>query len=139
MLFHASGLTSNQWRKLKNLWYPGKTLFRPAGDKKTPFFDRARQSSGPTSVLYLPDKEAAEKLLHLLPSDESSGQDMLLLYGQYESSLVGHVDIAKVSEVDDSESSLFGFHLPGAYLCSVLDPVFAAEETGNENVEVPQA
>ncbi|MCD7466975.1 hypothetical protein HAX54_004093 [Datura stramonium] len=28
--FHSSGSTSNQWRKLKNPWFPGRTLFRPS-------------------------------------------------------------------------------------------------------------
>uniref|UniRef100_A0A6N2L284 Ribosomal protein L10 n=1 Tax=Salix viminalis TaxID=40686 RepID=A0A6N2L284_SALVM len=41
ILFHSSGLTSNQWRKLKNLWFPGRTLFRPScfgTGKKKRFF-----------------------------------------------------------------------------------------------------
>ncbi|MFS8031132.1 hypothetical protein Hanom_Chr17g01542151 [Helianthus anomalus] len=27
--FHSSGSTSNQWRKIKNPWFPSRTLFHP--------------------------------------------------------------------------------------------------------------
>lgn len=68
--------------------------------------------------------------MNLLPSGSGDAvdQDFLLLYGQYKSNLVDHIDVGKVSEFDEMETSLFNFYLPSSYLCSVLDPVFANKE-----------
>ncbi|KAJ7980238.1 Ribosomal protein L10 [Quillaja saponaria] len=63
MSFHSSGLTSNQWRKLKNLWFPGRTQFQPSCreiGKKNQFFTQLAQIAGPTCILYLP-KEASDR------------------------------------------------------------------------------
>lgn len=140
VLFHASGLTCNQWRKLKNLLNPGKTLFRPTipeGENKKKFFKQLKHSAGPTCVLYLP--EGASDKLNLLPSGDAVDQDFLLLYGQYKSNLVDHIDVGKVSEFEEMETSLFNFYLPSSYLCSVLDPVFASKEREQTGSEAPEA
>ncbi|WMV50351.1 hypothetical protein MTR67_043736, partial [Solanum verrucosum] len=81
--FHSSGSTSNQWRKLKNPWFPGRTLFRIScfriGKKKN-FFTQLAHSAGPTCILYL--AEEASDALEFLPSWDSMDQDLFLLYGQ---------------------------------------------------------
>ncbi|MCD9560333.1 hypothetical protein HAX54_018951 [Datura stramonium] len=49
--FHSSGSTSNQWRKLKNPWFPGRTLFRRScfgiGKKKRFFAQLAHSVAHP--------------------------------------------------------------------------------------------
>ena len=104
VLFHSNGLTSNQWRKLKNLWFLGRTIFHPScrkTEKKKGFSAQLPHSAGPTWVLYFPE-EASNKL-DLLPSQDSKDQqDLLLLYGQYVSTLVDHVDIEKASDFDEA-------------------------------------
>lgn len=120
LLFHSSGLTSNQWRKLKNRWFPGQTLFRPSGfetGKKKRFFAQLSHSAGPTFLFYLAE-EAAERL-EFLPSLDSMDQDLLFLYGQYRSTLVHHMDVEKASHFDSFETSLFNFYLPSSYLSFV--------------------
>ncbi|CAI9094195.1 OLC1v1029889C1 [Oldenlandia corymbosa var. corymbosa] len=114
--FHSSGLTCNQWRKLKNLWAPGKTLFRPScvGEKKDQFLSQYGQSGGPTCLAVFP-KEAANKI-------ESIDEDLLLLYGKYGSTLVDHMDIQKGATLAESESSLFDFCLPSSYLSFLCSP-----------------
>ena len=79
--FHSSGSTSNQWRKLKNPWFPGP--FRPSSGtgKKKRFFAQLAHSAGPTCILYL--AEEASDRLEFLPSWDSMDQDLLSLYGQY--------------------------------------------------------
>ncbi|CAK9140405.1 unnamed protein product [Ilex paraguariensis] len=84
--FHCSGSTNNQWRKLKNPWFPGRTLFRPScyrTGKKKRFFAQLAHSAGPTCILYLAKK--ASDRLEFLPSWDSMDQDLFLLYGQYQS------------------------------------------------------
>lgn len=120
ILFHSSGLTSNRWRKLKNLWFPGRTLFRPScfgTGKKKQFFTQLAHSAGPTCILYL-EEEASDRL-ELLPSWDSMDQDLLLLYGQYRSTLVDHIDVEKASSLDELETSLFHLYLPSSYLSFV--------------------
>ena len=46
-------------------------------------------------------------------------QDLLLLYGQYRSTLVDHMDVEKATNLDEIETSLFHFYLPSSYLCFV--------------------
>ena len=68
VLFHSSGLTSNQWRKLKNLWFLGGTVSHPSyrkTRKKKGFSVQLPYNAGPTCVLYLPE-ETSDKL-ELLP------------------------------------------------------------------------
>lgn len=120
--FHSSGSTSNQWRKLKNPWFPGRTPFRPSccetGKKKGfRFFAQLAHSAGPTCILYL--AEEASDRLEFLPSLDSMDQDLLSLYGQYRSTLVDHMDVEKASDFDELETSLFHFYLPSSYLCFV--------------------
>nr|UTS76848.1 ribosomal protein L10 [Cuscuta vandevenderi] len=115
--FHSSGSTSNQWRKLKNPWFPGRTLFRPSSlltGKKKRFFAQLAHSAGPTCISYL--AEEASDRLEFLPSWDS---DILLLYGQYRSTLVDHMDVEKASHFDELETSFFHFYLPSSYLCFV--------------------
>ena len=86
ILLHSSGLPSNQWRTLKNLWFPGRTPFRPScfgTGKKKRFFAQLAHSAGPTCILYLA-QEASDRL-EFLPSWDSMDQDLLSLYGQYRS------------------------------------------------------
>jgi len=134
ILFHSSGLTSNQWRKLKNLWFPGRTLFRPSccgTGKKKRFFAQLAHSAGPTCILYL--AEEASDRLELLPSWDSMDQYLLLLYGQYRSTLVDHMDLEKASHFDELETSLFHFYLPSSYLCFVC----SREEFDLFNLGIP--
>lgn len=118
--FHSSGSTSNQWRKLKNPWFPAP--FRPSccetGKKKGfRFFAQLAHSAGPTCILYL--AEEASDRLEFLPSLDSMDQDLLSLYGQYRSTLVDHMDVEKASDFDELETSLFHFYLPSSYFCFV--------------------
>ncbi|XP_015074953.1 uncharacterized protein LOC107018881 [Solanum pennellii] len=118
--FHSSGSTNNQWRKLKNPWFPGRTLFRPSyfgTGKKKRFFAQLAHSAGPTCISYL--AEEASDRLEFLPSWDSMDQDLLLLYGQYRSTLVDHMDVEKATNLDEIETSLFHFYLPSSYLCFV--------------------
>ena len=132
--FHSSGSTSNQWRKLKNPWFPGRTLFRPScfrTGKKKRFFAQLAHSAGPTCISYL--AEEASDRLEFLPSWDSMDQDLLLLYGQYRSTLVDHMDVEKASHFDELETSLFHFYLPSSYLCFVCSP----EEFDLFNLGIP--
>ncbi|KAI8022115.1 hypothetical protein LOK49_LG03G00144 [Camellia lanceoleosa] len=83
--FHSSGLTSNQRRKLKNLWFPSRTLFRPSccgtKKKKKRFFAQLAHSAGPTCIPYLAEK--ASDRLEFLSSWDSMDQDLLSLYRKY--------------------------------------------------------
>jgi hypothetical protein len=54
-----------------------------------------------------------------LPSWDSMDQDLLLLYGQYRSTLVDHIDVEKASSLDELETSLFHLYLPSSYLSFV--------------------
>lgn len=107
MLFHASGLTCKQWRKLKNLWYPGGTV-------------SSTSARGPTCVLYLGsgrgEGEAAAASEKLGLDSSVQAQDLLLLYGQHQSNLVDHKDVEKASHLDHLDTSLFNFCLPSSYL-----------------------
>nr|YP_010204406.1 ribosomal protein L10 [Evolvulus alsinoides]YP_010204415.1 ribosomal protein L10 [Evolvulus alsinoides]UAV12010.1 ribosomal protein L10 [Evolvulus alsinoides]UAV12019.1 ribosomal protein L10 [Evolvulus alsinoides]UJP68058.1 ribosomal protein L10 [Evolvulus alsinoides] len=118
--FHSSGSTSNQWRKLKNPWFPGRTIFRPSSfltGKKKRFFAQLAHSAGPTCISYF--FEEASDRLEFLPSWDSMSQDLLLLYGQYRSTLVDHMDVEKASNFSELETYFFHFYLPSSYLCFV--------------------
>uniref|UniRef100_A0A2P2J6Y3 Ribosomal protein L10 n=1 Tax=Rhizophora mucronata TaxID=61149 RepID=A0A2P2J6Y3_RHIMU len=118
VLFHTGGLTCNQWRKLKNLCSPGgRILFRPnsyGNGKKKRFFALLNQSAGPTCILYL--AEEASNKHEFLTSLQSVDQDLLLLYGQHQSTLLDHKSVEKASSFDEMGASLFDFYLPAAYL-----------------------
>nr|YP_010250667.1 ribosomal protein L10 [Nymphaea hybrid cultivar]QTV76323.1 ribosomal protein L10 [Nymphaea hybrid cultivar] len=113
--FHSSGSTSNQWRKLKNPWFPGRssTPFRPT--KKKRFFAQLAHSAGPTCIS---KAEEASYRLEFLPSWDSMDQDLLSLYGKYRSTLVDHMDFFGVEKASPRNISLFHY-LPGSYLCFV--------------------
>ena len=118
--FHSSGSTSNQWRKLKNPWFPRRTphhLSCCKTGKKKRFFAQLAHSAGPTYISYLV-KEASDRL-EFLPSSDSMDQDLLSLYGQYWSSFLDHIDVGKVYDFDELETSFFHFYLPSSYLCFV--------------------
>ncbi|CAK7328647.1 unnamed protein product [Dovyalis caffra] len=85
--------------------------------KKKRFFAQLAHSAGPTCILYL--AEEASDRLEFLPSWDSMDQDLLLLYGQYRSTLVHHMDVEKASDFDELETSLFHFYLPSSYLSFV--------------------
>ncbi|KAI5664341.1 hypothetical protein M9H77_23664 [Catharanthus roseus] len=128
------GSTSSQWRKLKNPWFPGRTLFRPSCfgiAKKKWFFVQLVHSAGPTCISYFAEK--ASDMLELLLSLGSMDQDLLLLYGQYRSTLVDHMDVEKASNLDELETSFFHFYLPSSYLCFVC----SREELYLFNLEIP--
>nr|YP_009493682.1 ribosomal protein L10 [Codonopsis lanceolata]AWN57627.1 ribosomal protein L10 [Codonopsis lanceolata] len=79
ILFHSSGSTCKPWRKLKNFWFPGRSLFRPTSfgsGKKKDFFAQLAHSAGPTCILYL--AEEASDRLEFLPSSDSMDQDLLV-------------------------------------------------------------
>lgn len=125
--FHSSGLSSKQWRKLKNLCFPGRTLFRPSSfgtGKNKGFFAQLAHSAGPTCILYL-SEEGSERFT-FLSSWDSMDQDFLLLYGQYRSTLADHMDVEKAFDLDELETSLFHFYLPSEYLsflCSLRNSI----------------
>ncbi|CAI9267435.1 unnamed protein product [Lactuca saligna] len=85
----------------------------------------------PTCISYL--AEEASDRLEFLPSWDSMDQDLLLLYGQYRSTLVDHMDVEKSSHFDELETSLFHFYLPSSYLCFVCSP----EEFDLFNLGIP--
>nr|GEW56376.1 ribosomal protein L10, mitochondrial [Tanacetum cinerariifolium] len=85
--------------------------------KKKRFFEQLAYSACPTYISYL--AEEALDMLEFLPSWDSMDQDLLLLYGQYQSTLVDHMDVEKASLFDELEASLFHFCLPSSYLCFV--------------------
>ncbi|GJS60514.1 hypothetical protein Tco_0655298 [Tanacetum coccineum] len=87
----------------------------PLTGKKKQFFAQLAHSAGPTCISYL--AEEASDRLEFLPSWDSMDQDLLLLYGQYQSTLVDHMDVEKASHFDELETSIFHFYLPSSYLC----------------------
>lgn len=120
--FHSSGSTSNQWRKLKNPWFPGRTPFRPScfgtvKGKKKRFFAQLTHSAGPTCILYLAEETSYR--LEFFPSWDSMDQNLISLYGQSRSTLVDHMDVEKTSDFDELETSLFHFYLLSSYLSFV--------------------
>lgn len=88
-------------------------------------------SAGPTCILYL--AEEASDRLEFLPSWDSMDQDLLLLYGQYRSTLADHMDVEKASHFDELETSLFHFYLPSSYLSFVC----SREEFDLFNLGIP--
>nr|ARX11190.1 ribosomal protein L10 [Thalassia testudinum] len=116
--FHSSGSTSNQWRKLKNPWFPGRTPFRPSSGTEKGFFAQLDQGAGPTCISYLAE-EASDRSDFL--TTPKLDQDLLSLYGQYRSTLVDHMDVDKAHSLEpqELERSLFHWNLPSSYLSFV--------------------
>lgn len=103
LLFHCSGLTSRQWRQLKNILcaFRGRTLFQPNYKGKLPhknkqggFIEQLASSAGPTCILYLIEEAPNNTWSQLLPS-AFYNQNLVLLYGQLQSTSVNHMDIEK--------------------------------------------
>nr|QXT44729.1 hypothetical protein [Nitellopsis obtusa] len=127
ILFHCSGLTSQQWRQLKNLLYVihGQTLFQPSV-----FSSTLHDSAGPTCILYLTDSEPPgtdtkwwPKLLQNVSYLESQ-KNLVLLYGQYQYTLVNHMDIKKsttLEKVSISQQFFFFMLYPTHSLCGCLN------------------
>lgn len=124
LLFHCSGLTSQQWRQLKNLLYVthGQTLFQPSA-----FSSTLHDSAGPTCILYLTDSGEPPgtwpKLLKNVSYLESQ-KNLVLLYGQYQYTLVNHMDIKKsttFSKVSISQQFFFYMLYPTHSLCGCLN------------------
>lgn len=108
LLFHCSGLTSRQWRQLKNLLcaFRGRTLFQPNYKAKLPdknkqggFIEQLAYSAGPTCILYLTKEAPDNTWSQLLPS-ASYNQNLVLLYAQLQSTLVNHMDIKKAANLE---------------------------------------
>nr|UPI48987.1 ribosomal protein L10 [Balanophora reflexa] len=135
--FYSSSSTSNQWRKLKNLWFPGKTIFCPnypsclLGDKFTQLTPRI-------IILYLAEPDKLKKLPYYYW--DFLNQDLLSLYGQYLSTttftLVDHMDVKKAYDffMDDQiiksnslkieEISFCCYFLPSFYFCFSCVPAW---------------
>nr|QXE43936.1 ribosomal protein L10 [Ginkgo biloba] len=135
--FHSSGSTSNQWRKPKNPWFPGRTPFRPScrtddgelmdrKEKQGWFSAQLAHSAGPTCISYLTEKAPGNIWSEFLPSRDSVNRNIISSYGQYQSTLVDHMDVEKASDSENEselETSLFHFHLPSSYPCFVCSPI----------------
>jgi ribosomal protein L10 len=137
LLFHCSGLTSRQWRQLKNLLcaFRGRTLFRPNYKRKLPhknkqggFIEQLASSAGPTCILYL-TKEAPDNTWSQLLPLASYNQNLVLLYGQLQSTLVNHMDIKKAANLEITSVFQQLFELifyPYNSLCFCLNkPIYA--------------
>ncbi len=90
ILFHCSGLTSRQWRQLKNILctFQGRILFQSSCRGKLPykkkqggFIAQFAFSASPTCILYLIRKTPDNTWSQLLPSAFYK-QNLVLLYGQ---------------------------------------------------------
>jgi hypothetical protein len=95
--FHCAGLKANQWRLLRNELFKvqAKVLFR------------APDTRGPISLCYLnkPEKEVThadwKNFLQRL-TNLSSEYDLLLLAGKYQGSLLNHLDLQRMTTIEDS-------------------------------------
>nr|QIA60867.1 ribosomal protein S10 [Makinoa crispata] len=123
--FHCSGLTSRQWRQIKNILctIKGKTLFKPKERKrkKNPnnrghWIAQLAPSAGPTCILYLAKKAPNNTWSQLLPP-ASYSQNLVLLYGQDGSTVFNHMDMEKATTLETTLvfQQLLGLMcLPGA-------------------------
>nr|BDG69857.1 ribosomal protein L10 [Pseudotsuga sinensis var. wilsoniana] len=135
--FHSSGSTSNQWRKPKNPWFPGRTPFRPSyrtdddklmdrKEKQSWFSTQFAHSAGPTCILYFTEKAPSNIWSEFIPYRDSMNRNIIPSYGQYQYTLVHHVDVEKAYDLENEselETSLFHFHLPSSYPCFVCSPI----------------
>nr|AJP33517.1 ribosomal protein L10 [Gnetum gnemon]QJH91877.1 ribosomal protein L10 [Gnetum gnemon] len=162
ILFHSSGLTSNQWRKLKNLGATTVTpfsnsssccgtgsialvfnavTFRPScktdGGERLPssikekrFSAQLAHSAGPTCLFSFTETAPGNIWKEFIPYRDSMSRNIIPLYGQYQSTLVDHMDVEKASDLENAdleneyllETYLFHFHLPSSYLCFLCSP-----------------
>nr|QIA60162.1 ribosomal protein S10 [Haplomitrium mnioides]QIA60204.1 ribosomal protein S10 [Haplomitrium mnioides] len=127
LLFHRSGLTSRQWRQIKNILctIKGQTFLKPRERRRSRnilpnnqghWIAQLASSAGPTRILYLTKKAPNHTWSQLLPS-ASYSQNLVLLYGQDRSNVFNHMDIgeATTSETKSVFQQLLGLILlPGA-------------------------
>lgn len=126
-LFHCSGLTSRQWRQIKNILctIKGKTLFKPKERKnkniimpRSHWIGQLASSAGPTCILYLTKKAPNNTWSQLLLPPASYSQNLVLLYGQDGGANVfNHMDMKKATTLETTSvfQQLFGLmFLPGA-------------------------
>nr|WIA66817.1 ribosomal protein L10 [Pellia epiphylla] len=129
LLFHRSGLTSRQWRQIKNILctIKGKTLFKR---RKNPNQNRAQLASGragPTCILYFTKANTWSQLLP--PASFHSQNYLVLLYGQNNGSstvyVFNHMDMEKATTSETSVfQQLLGFmFLPGACLLFLVEHI----------------
>nr|QIA59911.1 ribosomal protein S10 [Asterella wallichiana] len=125
LLFHCSGLTSRQWRQIKNILctIKGQTLFKPKEKKQNilpnnqgHWIAQLASSAGPTCILYFTKEAPNNTWSQLLPS-ASYSQNLVLLYGQDRSTVFNHMDIKKATTLETTSvfQQLFAFmFFPGA-------------------------
>nr|UPI49018.1 ribosomal protein L10 [Balanophora laxiflora] len=133
--FYSSSSTSNQWRKLKNLWFPGKTIFCPNYPSCFIKIKKIGEFTQLTPrILYLAEPDKLK-----LPSYWDS-QDLLSLYGQYLSTttLVDHMDVKKASDFFDQirksnllKISFCCYFLPSFYFCFLCVPFLPGKSNAN--------
>nr|WHW95990.1 ribosomal protein S10 [Aneura pinguis]WHW96032.1 ribosomal protein S10 [Aneura pinguis] len=125
LLFHCSGLTSRQWRRIKNiLWtIEGKTLFKPREKKKNinnrgHWIAQLAFGAGPTCILYLTEKAPNNTWSQLPLSPASYSQNLVLLYGQDGGATAfNHMDMEEATTLETTSvfQQLLGLmSLPGA-------------------------
>jgi hypothetical protein len=112
LLFHCSGLTSRQWRQIKNILctIKGKTLFKPKEKGKIKnimpnnrghWIAQLVSSTGPTCILYLTKKAPNNTWAQLLLPPASYSQNLVLLYGQDAGATVfNHMDMEKATGLE---------------------------------------
>nr|WIA66488.1 ribosomal protein L10 [Apopellia endiviifolia]WIA66529.1 ribosomal protein L10 [Apopellia endiviifolia]WIA66570.1 ribosomal protein L10 [Apopellia endiviifolia] len=121
LLFHCSGLTSRQWRQIKNILctIKGKTLFKPNLEKKN--LKKKPNRDGPTCILYLtetPNTLITMKWSQLLPA-----QNLVLLYGQNGSLVFNHMEKATTLETSVFQQLLGFMFLPGACFLFLVEQI----------------
>nr|YP_009545087.1 ribosomal protein L10 [Gymnomitrion concinnatum]AZB86830.1 ribosomal protein L10 [Gymnomitrion concinnatum] len=132
LLFHRSGLTSRQWRQIKNILctIKGKTLFKPKEIEENKnslpnnrggghWIAQLASSAGPTCILYLTKKAPNNTWSQLLlPTAASYSQNLVLLYGQdVGATVLNHMDMEKATTLETTSvfQQLLGLmFLPGA-------------------------
>lgn len=129
LLFHCSGLTSRQWRQIKNILctIKGKTLFKPKEKKKIKnilpnnrghWIAQLASSAGPTCISYLTKKAPNNTWSQLLLPPASYSQNLVLLYGQDGGATVfNHMDMEEATGLETTSvfQQLLGLMLlPGA-------------------------
>nr|QIA60077.1 ribosomal protein S10 [Radula japonica] len=126
LLFHCSGLTSRQWRQIKNILctIKGKTLFKPKEKKNKNIMPRDHwiaqfaYSAGPTCILYVTKKAPNNTWSQLLLPPAYYSQNLVLLYGQDGGATVfNHMDMEKATTLETTllfQQLLGLLFLPGA-------------------------
>nr|YP_009863199.1 ribosomal protein L10 [Anthoceros agrestis]QHD46964.1 ribosomal protein L10 [Anthoceros agrestis]QKD76655.1 ribosomal protein L10 [Anthoceros agrestis] len=108
LLFHCSGLISEQWRQFKNLLCAihGKTLFQPSRNRELPhenkqngFLAEHASKAGPTCFLYL-TRKTPDDTWSQWPPAASYNQNLVLLYGKFGSTLLNHMDIDEAADLE---------------------------------------